>query len=79
MTPVIPAVSSIIYDFKNGFSQKGLGNKGRVYASLYCLKILSNVIHHLILKMLWKKYYLHFTKEQMEFKYTKLRSHRTWT
>lgn len=47
--PVIFAISSIIYYFKNGFSQKGLGNKGCVCASIYGFKTLSNAIYHLTL------------------------------
>lgn len=51
LCPVIFAINSIIYYFKNGFSQKGLGNKDHVCASVYGLKILSNIIYHLILKI----------------------------
>lgn len=49
--PIILAIDSIIYDFKDGFSQEGLSNKGRACASLYGFKILSSVVRHLILKI----------------------------
>ena len=45
------SINSIIYYFKNGFSKKGLGDKGCVCVSIYGFKILSNVMCHLILKV----------------------------